>query len=131
MSLSLHPGYQVTPPQPMRCTARFVARVERSETRGRSRQAIPDFAFAPSGLRGDAASAHPVRGAELVAVGVAQIGEIELAGRALAHAGRVFDRRAARRDAGLVPGVDLRGRVHREADGAAIGVARGLPIDRL
>src|SRR5690348_5250136 len=39
---------------------------------------------------------------DLVAVGVAQIGEIDLAGRALAEAGRVLDRGAAILDAGVV-----------------------------
>ena len=51
-----------------------------------------------------------MQGADLVAVRIAQIGEIHLANGALAHARRVFTGRAAIGDAGSVPGVGLRRR---------------------
>jgi hypothetical protein len=65
-----------------------------------------------------------MQGAELVAVRVAQIGEIELRAAAFAHARRIFDRRAAGRDARLVPGIGLRRILAGKADGAALGMRR-------
>jgi hypothetical protein len=48
-----------------------------------------------------------MHGADLVAVGVAQVGEVEAHARAFAPAGRVFNRLAAGGDAGRVPDVGL------------------------
>src|SRR5438309_5859347 len=58
--------------------------------------------------------------AQLVAVGIAQIGEIQRPGRALADARRILGRGAAVGDPGLVPGVGLLAVGHREADRAAV-----------
>src|SRR5829696_8388889 len=74
---------------------------------------------------------HPVQRAQLVAVGVAQIGEVERAERALAAAGRVLAGGASTRRPGLVPGLDLFRPVHGKPDRAAIGAAGRLPVDRL
>jgi hypothetical protein len=71
-----------------------------------------------------------VQGAEFVAVGIAQIGEIEFARGVFAHARWVFAGPAAERDAGRVPGVGLFGRFGGKADGAAIGRGRRLTVDR-
>src|SRR5258708_38771445 len=76
-------------------------------------------------------SAHPMQRAELVAVGVAQIGKVEFAGAALAHTRRIFATRRAMGDAGRVPRVGLLGRATGEADGAAIGRGCRLAVDRL
>src|SRR3546814_17402539 len=59
------------------------------------------------------ASDDAMQRAEFVARRIAQISEIELAETAFAHARRVFDRGAARGDAGVVPCVTLIGSVHR------------------
>src|ERR1700729_4220491 len=59
---------------------------------------------------------HPVHRADLVAVGIAQIGDIELVSCALADARRIFDRRSAGGDASGVPLVDLLRRVGGKAD---------------
>src|SRR5215469_11618651 len=67
----------------------------------------------------------------LVAVGVAQIGEINLPCGPLAEPRRILDRRAAIRTAGLVPCRGLLGAAHDKADGAAIGMACRLAVDRL
>src|SRR3954470_4614497 len=67
-----------------------------------------------------------VQGAELVAVGVAQVGEGELAEAALADARRVLDGRAAVGDAGGVPGVGLCRRLAGEAQSEAVRVVGGL-----
>src|SRR3954447_12882313 len=69
--------------------------------------------------------------AELVAVRIAQIGEVELAEAPLAVTGRILDRRPARFDARRVPGIELFGAVEREADRAAIGVGRRRAVDWL
>ena len=69
--------------------------------------------------------------AELVAVGIAQIGEVHLAEPASRDAGRILDRRAAIGDAGGVPGIDLFGARGHEADGRAVAVAARLAVDRL
>src|ERR1700759_1758695 len=69
--------------------------------------------------------------AQLVAVRVAQVSEIEFRRAAFAHARRIFDRGAAGRDARLVPRIRLRRIFRGETDGAAIGVARGLAVDGL
>src|SRR5688500_13890621 len=72
---------------------------------------------------------HPLERAELVAVGIAQIGEVEVAHSARAHPRRILDRLAAGLDARLVPGVGLLGAVHREADRAAVADGRRLAVD--
>ena len=107
----------------MGCTRKIGARVKLFAKRsmgeaGRASQfhSDPNYVF---GL-------HPLQGADLVAVGVAQIGEVELAGFAFAHARRVFAGFAAVGDAGGVPGIALIGRLYGEADRAAVRVA-GLP----
>ena len=53
------------------------------------------------------ASAHAVQGANLVAVEIAQIGEIKLTRGGFTHSGWVLDRRAAGGDASIVPCPDL------------------------
>jgi len=68
---------------------------------------------------------------DLVAVGIAQIREIDLARDTLAPAGRVLDALAAAGDAGVVERLDLLGTGAGEADGAAIGMRRRLAVDRL
>src|ERR1035437_7302145 len=78
-----------------------------------------------------AGSTHPVQGAELVAVGIAQIGEIEFARSALAHTRRVLAGLAAIGDAGRMPRVGLLGGARGKTDRAAIGRGRRLAIDRL
>ena len=75
-----------------------------------------------------ALSGHPVHGADLVAVGIAQIGEIEFADGAFANAWRILARCRAMGDAGGVPGVGLLGRIGGKADGAAIGTVAGSPL---
>src|SRR5580658_7500149 len=76
-------------------------------------------------------SRHAMQPDDLVAVGIAQIGEVHLPGGALADARRVLDRRAAVGDPGLVPSRGLLGAAHHEADRAAIGTAGRLTVDRL
>jgi hypothetical protein len=49
--------------------------------------------------------------ANLVAVGIAEIGEVEFAKAALAHAGRLLDRRAAVAASGFMPGLRVIGAV--------------------
>ena len=65
--------------------------------------------------------------ADLVAVVVAQIGEIHTV---LASAGRVLDARTAVLETGRMKGVALLVRVDRESDGAAVSMRRGLAVDR-
>jgi hypothetical protein len=72
-----------------------------------------------------------VRGAQFVAGGIAEIGEIEFAERRFARAGRLLDRGAAIGEAGGMPCLDRLGRTGGEADRAAIGMAGGLAVDRL
>jgi hypothetical protein len=74
---------------------------------------------------------RPMQRAELVAVGIAEIGEVELAEAGLAQAGGLLDRSAAVRASGFMPGLRVRGAVDDKADRAAIGVRRGLAVDRL
>ena len=72
----------------------------------------------------DSSGRHAMKPDDLVAVGIAQIGEIHLAGGPLADARRVLDRGAAIRNAGIVPRLGLFGVAHRKADRAAIGMVR-------
>src|SRR5688572_32294551 len=67
--------------------------------------------------------------AQFVAIGIAKVREINLTGSALAHARRVFDRRAAIRYPGLMPCLGLFGIAHREANRAAIGSGGRLAVD--
>src|SRR5437016_4769042 len=67
--------------------------------------------------------------AKLVAVGIAQICEIELAERILAIARRILDWHAAGLDPRLVPSIDLFRAVEREADCPAVGVTCRMPVD--
>src|SRR5450759_5315823 len=76
-----------------------------------------------------AVSPDPVQGAELVAVGIAEISKIEFARGAFAHARRVFAALAAIGDAGSVPRVGLLGGGSGTADGAALGRGRRLAVD--
>src|SRR5215831_2764355 len=69
--------------------------------------------------------------ADLVAGGIAQVGEIELARCALAPPRRVFDAPAAMGDAGVVEGLDLLNAVAGKADGTAVVVCRDLAVDRV
>src|ERR1700730_18438862 len=63
---------------------------------------------------------------DLVAIGVTKISEISAI---WALARRILDRRAAIRNAGLVPRFGLRRILHDKADCAAIGVAGRLAIN--
>src|SRR5579863_759074 len=76
-------------------------------------------------------SRHAMDRAEFVAVGIAEVGQIDRAGAALSNAWRVLDRLAAIRNSGLVPRVRLFLACHREADRAAVGVRGRLAIDGL
>src|SRR6185503_4128285 len=67
---------------------------------------------------------------ELVAVGIAQIGEIERTEAALANARWFLDRLPSGGDARLMPGVDLLRTVERETDRRAVAVTGRLPVDR-
>src|SRR4051794_394373 len=72
-----------------------------------------------------------MQGTELVAVGIAQIGDIEFHAAAFAYPRRVFAGLAAMRDAGGVKRVGGFRRIGGKADGAAIGKGRRLAVDRL
>src|SRR3954451_7482979 len=74
---------------------------------------------------------HPVHRADLVAVEVTQIGNIEVDARALTDTRRIFARNAAGGDAGRMPCIDLFRRVGGKADGAAIRRRRRFAVDRL
>src|SRR5215207_4122308 len=74
---------------------------------------------------------HPVHRADLVAVEIAQIGEIHFARGAFANAWRVFAGLAAIGDTSRVPRVGLLGRFGRKADGAAVRERCRLAVDRL
>src|SRR6185312_16665562 len=74
-------------------------------------------------------SRHAVKRAQLVAVGIAQIGQVDRTGAALADARRVLDRLAAMGNTRLVPGIPLFLTCHREADRAAIGVRGRFSVD--
>lgn len=67
--------------------------------------------------------------AELVAVRVAQIRQVQLAYPVIAKARGLFARGAAVGDACRMEGVGLLGGLHGEPDGAAIAVSGGLAID--
>src|SRR3954462_2428565 len=63
-----------------------------------------------------------------MALGITKIGEI----RAVwTDAGRVLDRSASIRDAGIVPGFSLFGAAHHEADRAAVGLGSRLAVNWL
>src|SRR5216683_5365078 len=102
----------------------------RQTHRRRRRRRQPQYAWNHSSL-GWLRVSHSVQGAELVAVGIAQIGDIEFEATALAHARRVFAGFSAIGDASRVKRVSLLGRTGGKADGAAIGRGRRLAIDRL
>ena len=70
----------------------------------------------------------PVQRAERVAVGVAQIGQVELARRAFTKTRRVFTGSAAVGNAGRVKGVGLLRRHDLETNGAAIAMAGRLAV---
>src|SRR5438874_11196244 len=76
-------------------------------------------------------SPHSVQGAELVAVNITQIGEIELPRRAFPHTRWVFAGSSAVCDADRMPSVSLLSRTGGKADRAAIGRSRRFAIDRL
>src|SRR5258705_3076450 len=69
--------------------------------------------------------------ADFVAVGVAQIGDIEFVAGAFANTWRVFASRCAMGDTGRMPRVGLLGGSGGKADGAAIGAGRPLARGRL
>ena len=71
-----------------------------------------------------------MQGADLVAVGIAEIGEVEFAKAALARARRLLDGGAAVRASRFVPGLRVVRAVDEETNRAAIGVRRGLAVDR-
>lgn len=74
---------------------------------------------------------HAIQSAELVAVRVAQIGEIQAARLRAAHAGWVFDRCATLGDPGSMPEIDLVSRLADKTDCATIGVGSRLLVERL
>src|SRR5689334_13602876 len=71
-----------------------------------------------------------MQAAELVAVRIAQICEIQLAVGNLANAGRIFYLRSAGTDPGAMPGIHFVGTVEQEADGTAIGWRSRVTIER-
>jgi len=71
-----------------------------------------------------------VHGAQLVAIRVEHIGEVECPHRPDARPGRIFDRLAAGRNRGIMECLDLFKAVAGKADGRTIGCAGGLIIDR-
>src|ERR1700733_15058843 len=73
---------------------------------------------------------YPVQGAELVAVGIAQIGDIEFHPAAFAYPRRLLAGFSAMGDTCRVKRVGGFRRIRGKADGAAIGVARRLAVDR-
>jgi hypothetical protein len=68
-----------------------------------------------------------VEGADFIAGGIAEVGDVELHCGAFADPGWVFDGNAAVLEASRVPGIDLFGAGGCEAQGAAITVA-GSPL---
>src|SRR6266403_638617 len=72
-----------------------------------------------------------MQGADLVAVRISQIGEIEFARGPFAYTRRVFAGLSAVGDASRVPGVSLFSRACGKANRAAIGRGCRLAIDRL
>src|SRR5579863_9385232 len=72
-----------------------------------------------------------MQGAELVAVRIAQIGEIEAAKRGLTHAGWRLSRCSTVGDPGGMPEIDLPGRLTSKADCSAIGSGRRPTVERL
>ena len=68
--------------------------------------------------------------AQLVAVGITQIRQVQRPGATLAHSRRILDRRPARRHAGRMPSIRLRRACHRKPDRPAIGMRRRLAVDR-
>src|SRR6187399_2960465 len=73
----------------------------------------------------------PMHCANLVAVEITQVSEVQFAPGAFANARRVFASRGAIGDACRVPGVGLLGRFGCKTDGAAVGVCGRLAVDRL
>src|SRR3954464_3642543 len=67
---------------------------------------------------------YPVHRADLVAVWITQIRQIELSRGTFTNAGRLLAGRRAIGDAGRMPGVGLLRRIGDKADGAAIGRRR-------
>src|SRR5579871_5166154 len=105
-------------------TAPNVGRPYTRRQYGSSSYIIPS----PQGGRGPH-SRQAVQAAELVAVGVAQVGEVEAAAGALSR--RVFDRDPAVGEAGGVPGVRFRRGLAGEAEGCAVGDRGRVAVDRL
>lgn len=64
---------------------------------------------------------RPVDGTELVAVGIAHIGQVYRSQVAVAQSRRILDRGASVRDCGVMELSHLLGRVAFEGDGAAVG----------
>src|SRR5882757_6023770 len=118
---SAAPNPPPTPPAPT-IAIRIVSLLVRKSA-ARAKRALSE--------RCRARSCHAVQGAELVAVGIAQIGDIKLDPAAFADARRLFAGLAAMGDAGRVKRVGLFGRIGGKTDGAAIGMRRGLAVDRL
>ena len=69
--------------------------------------------------------------AQLVAVEIAHIAEVQRSHRANARAGCVFDRGAASGNGRIVEGLHLLKAVAGKADGRAVRGGRGLVVDRL
>ncbi len=70
-----------------------------------------------------------MQGADFVAVGVAQVGQVELACGAFTQTGWVFAGGAAVGHTCSVEGITLFSRLHGEANGAAVAVAGGFAVD--
>src|SRR5450830_296299 len=86
-----------------------------------------------SGSPGAAGAAllHAVQGAQLVAIGIAHVGQVQGARGTFAQAGRLFAGVAAVGDGDLMELFDLFGRAALEADGAAVGAAGSFAVDGL
>src|SRR5215468_7189008 len=75
------------------------------------------------------ASSPPMERADFIAVGIAQVGEIKLAESTLSPARRILDALASVGNAGVVKCFHLLGAVASKADGATVGVGRGIAVD--
>jgi hypothetical protein len=78
-----------------------------------------------------ASGRRAIQGAELVAVRIAQIGEIQAANLGATHAGRVPDRFSTIGDPGGMPEIDMVGRLAGKADRATIGMGSRPAIEWL
>lgn len=92
---------------------------------------MPQGSPADNLVAGIGFSADPMQGAELVAIRIAQIGQVQVTHSGVADAGRVFDGLATGFDARLVPGVHLFGAAHGKPNRSAIRACGGFTVQGL